>query len=341
MDASNLRKEAISVYVGDLFRLLLHRKPSSAEQSLWMERLLSKNLTELQAFTHISNSYECKEKHKVASFFYEGHYHSPVVDPSTVDNYLRFSREAPIEGIPGLDDLQEKMVAIWNRNKDWAKNISFRNDVGGPNRYHYLNSSYPHGDAITLYLMLNEIRPKRIIEIGSGFSTACMLDAADDAGLNTLSIGCIEPVADRLRSALRPEDSARVTIHENTVQEMALEFFDSLENGDLLFIDSTHVMKTGSDVHFELFYILPRLKSGVYIHIHDCAYPFEYNDIFIKQRNYSWNEIYAVRAFLMYNNSFEIVFWSTLFALQNRDLIAAICPAFLKNTGSSLWLRKR
>jgi predicted O-methyltransferase YrrM len=182
-------------------------------------------------------------------------------------------------------------------------------------------------------------RPRRIVEIGSGFSTACMLDSLDHFGLKQTRITCIEPFSARLRSVLRPGDEARVEIIERPVQGMALETFARLEANDILFIDSTHVLKTGSDVHYELFHILPVLKTGVLVHFHDCRYPFEYPAEFIFERNYSWNEAYALRAFLMYNAKFRVFFYNSLFARRFRDLAAAACPAFLRNPGSSIWLK--
>ena len=81
------------------------------------------------------------------------------------------------------------------------------------------------------------------------------------------------------------------------VQDVPIDEFRALGSGDVLFIDSSHVLKTGSDVHRELFEILPALASGVLIHFHDIDYPFEYPDLFLFERRYSWNEAYAVRAF--------------------------------------------
>ena len=100
------------------------------------------------------------------------------------------------------------------------------------------------------------------------------------------------------------------------------------------------MLKTGSDVHYELFHILPVLQPGVLIHFHDIQFPFEYPDQWIFDENRSWNEIYALRAFLMYNNRFKIKFWGSCFAHLRAELVRDVFAPFLKNPGGSIWLEK-
>jgi hypothetical protein len=100
------------------------------------------------------------------------------------------------------------------------------------------------------------------------------------------------------------------------------------------------VLKTGSDVHYELFQMLPVLRPGVIVHFHDCPYPFEYPPKWVLEDNFSWNEAYALRAFLMYNSRFSIEFWGSLFRRQFHKEIAQEFPLLLKsNPGTSIWLR--
>jgi len=116
--------------------------------------------------------------------------------------------------------------------------------------------------------------------------------------------------------------------------------FDALSSNDILFIDSTHVSKTGSDVNRILFDILPRLSRGVFIHFHDVFYPFEYPKEWVYEGR-AWNEDYILRAFLEYNDAFEIVLFGTWLAKFERDLLREMMPMTLENPGGSLWLRKR
>ncbi len=125
------------------------------------------------------------------------------------------------------------------------------------------------------------------------------------------------------------------------MQAVPLSYFDDLQRNDILFIDSTHVVKTGSDVVFELFEILPRLHSGVVVHFHDVFYPFEYPREWVIDRNYSWNELYALRAFLMGNRDWEILFFNDYMARTERPRLRQQAPEMLANPGGGLWLRRR
>jgi predicted O-methyltransferase YrrM len=234
------------------------------------------------------------------------------------------------------------MLGMWNRNLDYIKCTPFTDEQAAQyNRYYYTGGPFPWGDGIALRMMINELMPRRIVEIGSGFSTACMLDSADHIGLDNLQITCIEPYPDRLLSLMRAKDHDRVKLLQRFVQDVPEDVVDELEPGDILFIDSTHVLKTGSDVHFEFFHLIPRLKPGVVVHFHDVPYPFEYPPEWVFEKNYSWNEAYAVRLFLMFNNAFEVIFWGSLLARSYTDKIRSDYPTFLRNPGSSIWLRRR
>ena len=130
-------------------------------------------------------------------------------------------------------------------------------------------------------------------------------------------------------------------IIETGIQDVPLSRFDVLQRNDVLFINSTHIVKTCSDVVFELFEILPRLKPGVVIHFHDAFYPFEYPREWVINRNYSWNELYALRAFLMGNRDWEIIMFNDYFVRTERALVERTAPEVLQNAGGGLWLRRR
>jgi hypothetical protein len=119
-----------------------------------------------------------------------------------------------------------------------------------------------------------------------------------------------------------------------------LRLFESLAADDVLFVDSSHVAKIGSDVCFILFEILPRLAPGVVVHFHDVFWPLEYPRSWAVEQLRGWNEIYFLRSFLMYNTSFEIMFFNSYFASRHEGLALQTCPDFMKNPGGGLWLRK-
>ena len=150
----------------------------------------------------------------------------------------------------------------------------------------------------------------------------------------------LDPAPDLLLEQLEPTDNYRGRVLRMAVQDAPINLFDSLEEGDILFIDSSHVSKTGSDVNDYLFRILPALQPGVLIHIHDVLYPFEYPATWIRDEKRSWNEAYIIRAFLQHNNAFEIAYFNDLVYNKYSDLTNATMPLCLNNRGGSLWLRK-
>jgi predicted O-methyltransferase YrrM len=257
-----------------------------------------------------------------------GHYYSPIVD---VDG-LRLSSLEPVDVLPSLEGhLQfwrqlEPMLAEWNSS--------------GHRRYAPGNASFPVPDAMILNAVLRWSRPRRWIEVGSGYSTCSLLDGLQqDPELRT-QVTLVEPFPEFLRSLLDPKDLEGLTLMPKPVQEVPSGTFSELDAGDVLFIDSTHVVKTGSDVCYELFEILPRLKPGVLVHFHDVFWPFEYPAEWIFEAKRSWNELYALRAFLAGNRDFDIVFFSDFF----RQRAPAACferhPLFRGGRGGSIWLRK-
>ena len=276
-----------------------------------------------------------------------GHYYSPVndvraLDRSEIERRRLTVQPQDLKGIR-IDDAQ--ILAHWQKAVSLAGNIPFPKDATLGHRYYYWNSFYGIGDAFFHYSVVSTARPTRYIEIGSGFSSACFLDTIDNLGLD---VRCtfIEPYAARLRGLMTQRDLDRHEIIEKPVQAMDLSLFEELGADDILFVDSTHVLKTGSDVAFELFEILPRLRPGVIVHFHDIFWPFEYPSRWIFDLQYSWNELYALRAFLTFNDEFDILFFNDYLCAKHGDLIqAANLPDHLKiiqrSCGGGLWLRRR
>ena len=240
-----------------------------------------------------------------------GHYYSPICDPREL-KLQPFN--APIEGVDLNHDGQLERWQKWQSQN----NSEFEWSLYSPN-----NSFYVQGDAICLANFLRELKPKRYIEIGNGFSSACALDTIESCDLGTDCL-FIDPYPTRLRYPLGSHRSIKAR-----VQDVPLTVFDQLEQGDILFIDSTHILKTGSDLHYELFHILPRLRPGVFIHFHDVFYPFEYPPEWVIEQNRSWNEAYALRALLHETKRYKIEFWN--------NYLSKIGIADFGN-GASLWL---
>ena len=187
--------------------------------------------------------------------------------------------------------------------------------------------------------MLRLLQPRRVIEVGSGFSSAAMFDAIQVGDATSPQFTFIEPFAARLRALLRREDANRLKLLERRVQDVRLSTFTELEANALLFIDSSHVVKTGGDVVYLLTEVIPRLARGVVIHIHDIFYPFELPESWVR-KGHAWAENYLVKAFLEFNTSFEIIVFLHWLHTQEPDVLAAIDPQLERGGGSSLYLRR-
>src|SRR5262249_23749926 len=134
-------------------------------------------------------------------------------------------------------------------------------------------------------------------------------------------------------------DRERIDLRAQMLQDVPLSLFEELGPNDVLFIDSTHVSKIGSDVNHLFFQVLPALRSGVWIHFHDIYYPFEYPREWIYERR-AWQEAYLLRAFLQYNSAFSIQFFTTFLETFYTHLFQNDMPLCLVQTGGSIWLRK-
>ena len=219
-----------------------------------------------------------------------GHFYSPIPSDEEIAAHAEFDWGA--EALAGIDLRAEAQLELLERFAAGYADIPFTAQPTDGLRYHYENPNYSYADAIFLVSMLRELRPRRFIEVGSGDSSCALLDANDRFFEGSLELTFIEPYADYLRSLLSAEEAQRLRLLESRLQDVPLEEFERLQAGDVLFIDSTHVSKLGSDVNHLLFEILPRLAPGVHVHIHDVFWPFEYPHHWLAEGR-AWNEQYV------------------------------------------------
>lgn len=204
--------------------------------------------------------------------------------------------------------------------------------------YYYDNPFFRNPDGLALFGFIQHFKPRVILEIGSGYSTACAIDSCAVLGLNT-QVTCIEPYPERLMDVCGTNGQLPVKLHREKLQSIPIDIFLGLEENDILFIDSTHVAKFGSDVIYILFHILSALRRGVIVHIHDIFWPFEYPlDWFREGR--AWNEAYFMRAFLMYNDNFGILRFNSYLQVNHHAQLHGLFPHLSHETGGSLWIRK-
>lgn len=282
----------------------------------------------------------------VLAFAPPGHFYSPIPSRDDVARYAveKFTRGP--ESLAGIDLNADGQLAMVQALGPLTEDFAFPDEPQEGTRYYAENGGFSPGDATVLAGMIRHFRPRRIVEAGAGYSTAVMLDVADRLAA-PVSIECIEPDPARLLSLLRDGDEAHLTLHETLVQHMPLSFFERLAANDILFIDSSHVLKLGSDVSFLLLDVLPRLAKGVVVHVHDITTPFEYPPHWYDEGR-AWNEAPALRAFLAFNRGFEILFFSDYLVRFQHAALAAHMPRALRqpkahehgNASCSIWLRR-
>jgi len=268
-----------------------------------------------------------------------GHFYSPIVnvDELRARRSIIFDRKAPL---PGIDLRSAEQLAMVERLAKHYDSLPFPAQPTTGLRYFYENSAFSYGDAIVLGCMLAELRPRRLLEFGSGYSSCATLDVDEHVLGGQLNCTFVDPYPELLHSLHGRLDPTRHRIVCSQAQDVDLTLVDCLASGDVLFIDSTHVSKAGSDVNFHLFTVLPRLRSGVFIHFHDVFYPFEYPEEWFFEENRSWNELYLLRAFLMDNPGYEIVMFNNYLGREHIETMVGSMPLFMRNAGGSLWLRK-
>ncbi len=267
-----------------------------------------------------------------------GHFYSPIPAISDLQANEREVFDFP-PAIRGVDLNEAEQVELLKTFSKVSKDQPFTSEKVTGRRYFFENPAYSYTDAIILFCMIRHLRPRRIVEVGSGYSSAAMMDINELFFDNSIDCTFIDPYPQLLRSLTKDSDHQRVRILGYKVQDVDDSIFRQLTASDILFIDSSHVAKTGSDVNYILFKILPLLAAGVYIHFHDVFYPFEYPQPWAFEGR-AWNEAYLLRAFLQYNRAFKIRFFTTYLMHKHRSLFESGMPLCLKNTGGSIWLEK-
>ncbi|MBT2790446.1 class I SAM-dependent methyltransferase [Paraburkholderia strydomiana] len=269
-----------------------------------------------------------------------GHFYSPI--PSLDDVRKEEGRlfDTTHKSMPGVDLREDEQLRLLQRFAgQYYGDMPFQARKVENLRYYFENPMFSYGDAISLYSMIRHLKPRQIVEVGSGFSSAVALDTNDLFFNGQIQTTFIEPYNERLLSLLNQQDKGKSNIVESLVQDVDLDVFSSLDENDILFVDSTHVSKIGSDVNRLFFEVLPSLAKGVYVHFHDIFLPFEYPPQWIYEGR-AWNEAYVLRAFMQYNQTFEVVLMNAFMGMRHGDFLREKMPLFMNNTGGSFWIRK-
>jgi hypothetical protein len=205
-----------------------------------------------------------------------------------------------------------------------------RNDV----RYAFDNPYFLSPDAEVLYAFVRTLRPGRIVEVGSGNSTRVARQAIRDGGLGTELIS-IDP---HPRADVRGfADRVIQTPVERAVEDWSV--FASIEPGDVLFIDSSHILAAGNDCVALYLQVLPKMPAGVVVHVHDVFLPYEYPRAWVVGHGWPWNEQYLVYAMLAFGTAFDVL-WAGHYLQKTLPDFASRFPRARDGQATSLWLRK-
>lgn len=273
------------------------------------------------------------------------HFYSPV--PDTRDLARRrdlWDTDSDLAGMdlnaPGQMEFLETVIPRWRHECGFPLEKTTT-----PYEYYIKNGAYGLLSAAVLHCMIRHHRPRTIIEVGSGNSTyvsarACLMNQAEGRATRLLSI---EPYPGETLKRGFPGLSQLITLG---AQEVPLETYRDLREGDLLFIDSSHVVRMGNDVLFLYLEILPKLEKGVMVHIHDIFFPRQYPEDWILNRRWFWTEQYLLQSFLMFNRSFEVLWCGSYMHAKHLERLRAALPSPAglgereNYFSSSFWMRR-
>jgi len=266
------------------------------------------------------------------------HYGEPIPDTRTLPEDL-WNRPQATTGIDFNDARQLELLAQFAPYRAECDALPDQ-PTSQAHEYFADNGNYLGFDAAILHCMIRHFRPRRIIEIGSGYSTLASARAVRaNASANPpapCELVAIEPYP---REMLRHGVPGLSHLIPKKLQEVPLEFFAALEANDILFIDSSHVLTIGGDVQREYLQIIPSLRPGVIVHVHDIFLPMEYPRRWIMESRWFWNEQYLLQAFLSFNREFEVLWAGAYMTLNYPDKLAAF-SRFERALAQSFWMRR-
>lgn len=272
------------------------------------------------------------------STFPPGHNKSPIPDLNDVHRrHSELFDDVP-DALPEIELDSEAQLALLPQLAAFLPEMPFTDSAQPDLRFKLENPFFSHGDALVLDGMLRLHRPRRYVEIGSGWSSALVLDVRNRFFDGDLSCIFVDPNPQRLDSLLRSEDRDTTRIYRQPLQEVWREVVAEVRSGDFLFVDSTHVGKIGSDVLVELHEMVPSLPAGVHVHFHNIFFPFEYRSSWIYDGRY-WNEAYLLRCLLMDNRRLKITWWNSYLTTFHADAVSRLLPGWDRNQGGSIWLQ--
>jgi hypothetical protein len=272
------------------------------------------------------------------------HYYSPVPDLDDLRRRGVWVRKSDLAGIDFQPDRQLELLTelgeAFGRECRWE-----RAPGSNPLGFYTPNNSFSFGCAAALHSLVRRHKPKNVIEVGSGMSSLVMSGALErnrNEG-HPADYSIVDPFPSvHVRNGL----PGLARIHRVPVEQTDLSLYTALGDGDILFIDSGHTVRTGGDVNFEILDILPRLKPGVLVHFHDIALPFEYPEIYFRNPAFRvfWTEAYLLQAFLCGNRDYEVLLAMNYLMIEEAAVFRKAFPHSADGgtqLSGSFWIRRR
>ena len=255
------------------------------------------------------------------------HFYQPVPNTRELPDEIWADNGDPV----GLDfRIEQELALLSELTQDFGDEF---NDWDFP----ISNGAFGSVDAEVAYAMIRHFKPQKVMEIGSGYSTLAMLRALERNGSGLIT--CFDPFPS---PRVLEVSNGRLEVCTTPIQKVDVDVFERLGAADIVFIDSSHVLAVGSDVHYEYLKLLPRLPAGVVVHVHDIFWPLEYPQQWVKRLRLFWNEQYIAQAFLTLNPEFEILLCNSYLHVRHPDALKAAVSSYdaSRMWPGSLWFRR-
>jgi len=271
----------------------------------------------------------------------KNHFYSPVPDTSELKEDI-WLKQSELPGLKINEKRMADMLSVFSKTFKKEYEMFSVDKTNVPYRYYMNNGSFGSVDAEIYYCMIRYFRPNKIIEIGAGNSTylaaQALLRNKEEYGIEGDLIA-IEPYPDEV---LKRGFPGLTELKITKLQDIDLSMFKKLKENDILFIDSSHILKIESDVKYEYLEILPRLNKGTLVHIHDIFLPAEYPKKWIMKNYRFWNEQYLLQAFLAFNEAFDVLWGGNIMNISYSEKLEAAFKSYKKGKSrpGSFWIQK-
>ena len=264
------------------------------------------------------------------------HFYGPIPDTRTLKDEL-WLRQSELVGInlneQGQLELLDQFASRFKQEYD-----EFPKDYpSSPHEYYLDNEVFGPVDGEILYCMIRHFQPKRVVEVGSGYSTLlsaqAILKNEEDSG-NRAELTAIDPYPNE---TIRRGFAGLSKLIIAKVENVDMAEFLKLQENDILFIDTSHVLKIGNDVQYEYLEILPSLNKGVIVHIHDIFLPMGYPKKWVQEWRLFWNEQYLLQAFLAFNSDFEVLWAASYMHLRHPEELEEAFGSYRRLPGPPVW----